>query len=337
MIDIDGSTGEGGGQVLRSSLGLSLVTGTPVRIRNIRAGRKRPGLMRQHLCAVGAAAAIGDAELEGDAIGSTELRFVPKTLRGGSHRFAVGSAGSAGLVFQTILPALLAADEPSEIAFEGGTHNAWAPPFDFLERSFLPAIRRLGAELDIELERHGFYPAGGGRFVARVQPSTLRSAEFVDRGAVGTRRGLILLAKVPRHVGERELKKLAQRFELSPGEVEIREIRDSLGPGNAVMIEVEHAGGCALFADFGDRKRRAERVAGAVARDARAWLEADVPVCPHLADQLLLPMALAGRGRFRTMEPTQHTRTNIWTIQQFLDIPIELRPQGTAWEVRVGG
>src|SRR2546428_9297761 len=160
MITIDGSFGEGGGQILRTALSLSLATGTPFRIENIRAGRKKAGLLRQHLTAVLAAAEIGAAEIEGATLGSTMLTFTPKSVRAGEYRFAVGTAGSGTLVFQTILPALLRASAATRVTIEGGTHNSAAPPFDFLDRTFLPLIRKMGATVSLKLERYGFYPAG---------------------------------------------------------------------------------------------------------------------------------------------------------------------------------
>ncbi len=140
LIRIDGSFGEGGGQILRTALSLSLVTGRPIQIDNIRAGRERPGLLRQHLTAVLAAAEIGQAQVEGAVLGSTSIGFVPGPVKAGEYRFAVGSAGSGTLVFQTVLPALMLATGPSRLVIEGGTHNDAAPPFPFLERAFLPLV-----------------------------------------------------------------------------------------------------------------------------------------------------------------------------------------------------
>src|SRR5215470_13994646 len=167
-IRIDGSFGEGGGQILRSSLSLSLVTGKPFRIENIRANREKPGLLRQHLTAVPAAAEVGAAEVEGASLGSKALSFVPGKVRAGEFRFAIGTAGSGTLGHQTILPALITAVGPSRIDIEGGTHNPAAPPFDFLERSFIPLIERMGPKVKFELQRFVFYPGGGGRMVLEV-------------------------------------------------------------------------------------------------------------------------------------------------------------------------
>src|SRR5258706_8068507 len=184
MIRIAGSFGEGGGQILRTSLSLSLATGKAFRIEKIRAGRERPGLLRQHLTAVLAAAEVGGAEVEGAALGSTSLSFSPGKVRGGEYRFSVGTAGSGTLVFQTVLPALMLAGEPSRIVIEGGTHNSAAPPFDFLARTFVPLLERMGPKVHLQFERYGFYPAGGGRFCAEVHPvKVLNGIEIGERGA----------------------------------------------------------------------------------------------------------------------------------------------------------
>ena len=186
-IDIDGSQGEGGGQILRTSLALSLATGRPFRIDGIRAGREKPGLLRQHLTAVHAAASVSGATVAGAELGSTTLSFEPGPVAGGEYHLAVGTAGSATLVLQTVLPALLRAVEPSELVLEGGTHNPFAPPFDFVAKTFVPVLRRMGADVTMSLERYGFYPAGGGRFSARVAPSALRPLSLTRRGERGSR------------------------------------------------------------------------------------------------------------------------------------------------------
>src|SRR5262245_20703997 len=200
MITIDGSFGEGGGQILRTSLALSLVTGKPFRIENVRAGRKSPGLLRQHQTAVSAAAAVGRAEIAGASIGSGELEFSPKAIAPGEYQFAIGTAGSTTLVLQTILPALMTATAPSRIALEGGTHNPFAPPFDFLVLSFLPLLKRMGVHIEAALERPGFYPAGGGRIVVSIKPGTLLRLDLENRGEVLSKRARAVVANLPRAV-----------------------------------------------------------------------------------------------------------------------------------------
>jgi len=203
--ELDGAQGEGGGQILRTALSLSLCTGTPFRIRNIRGGRKRPGLMRQHLTAVEAAAEICGAEVAGARVGSQALSFAPGRIRGGEYRFSIGTAGSCTLVFQTLLPALLRADRASRVELNGGTHNPMAPPFHFLERAFLPLLRRMGAEVSLELERFGFYPAGSGRFVAQVAPApSLVPFDLEGRGEPLRAYAEGFSAALPIHIAHRE-------------------------------------------------------------------------------------------------------------------------------------
>src|SRR5262245_51567856 len=209
MISIDGSFGEGGGQILRTALGLSLFTGQAFRIDKIRAGRRNPGLLRQHLTAVKAAAKIGQAEVTGANIGSTQLTFTPGRVSHGDYQFAVGTAGSATLVLQTVLPALLISgdrDQKTNLTLEGGTHNPYAPPFDFLARAFLPLLERMGPRFDVKLERYGFYPAGGGRIEISIEPATrLETIELNERGKILNRRATALVAHLPRSIAEREL------------------------------------------------------------------------------------------------------------------------------------
>jgi RNA 3'-terminal phosphate cyclase (ATP) len=337
MIAIDGSAGEGGGQILRTSLALALVTGESFRIERIRANRPRPGLQRQHLTAVLAAAEVGRAQVDGAALHSQCLTFSPGAVRPGHFRFATGTAGSAMLVLQTVLPALAMAGGPSQIDLEGGTHNIYAPPFDFLVTAFLPLFRRMGPRIEAVLHRAGFYPAGGGRVAVTVEPQArLTPIEVVDRGRVVRRRIRGIVSRLPRHIAEREVSTALRELDW-PGDCGNVEEVDSPGPGNAVIIEVHSEHVAEVVTGFGERGVRAEKVASAAAREARRYLEANVPVGEHLADQLLLPMALAGGGRFRTLAPTLHTSTNIATLARFLDTKIgvsEVDP-GT-WEIRAG-
>src|SRR5580704_3876555 len=198
IIQIDGSIGEGGGQILRTALGLSMVTGQPFRIEKIRAGRDKPGLLRQHLTAVNAAAAICGASVEGAAISSRELSFSPGKVKPGEYTFSIGSAGSTTLVLQTVLPALLTANGPSSLTLEGGTHNPHAPPIDFLEKAFLPLINRMGPAVNVTLERAGFYPAGGGRVAVKIRPAAkLSPLEIPERGEIKRRAAKAVVAALP--------------------------------------------------------------------------------------------------------------------------------------------
>jgi RNA 3'-terminal phosphate cyclase (ATP) len=336
-VKIDGSLGEGGGQVLRTSLALSLLTGRRLEISRIRAGRPRPGLQHQHLAAVRAAAAVGRAEASGAALGSSELAFLPGRIAAGSYRFATGSAGSATLVLQTVLLPLLAADGPSQLVLEGGTHNPWAPPFPFLDLAFLPLLRRMGAKVTARLERPGFYPAGGGRVLVAVEPSRLVPLELVERGPVLRRKAVAVVSRLPRRVAERELAVLRSELGLEVGDVEAREV-SSPGPGNAVWLEIASDNVTEVVTSFGQKGVPAETVAGGVAAEARAFIDAGVPVGAHLADQLLQPLALGAGGRFRTVAPSGHTRTNAHVIAAFLDAAVTMTEiGGGVWEISVGG
>ena len=326
MLTIDGSMGEGGGQILRSSLALSLITSLPFRITSIRSGRAKPGLMRQHLAAVRAAAAIGAAEISGDALGSTELTFRPGAVRGGDHTFATGGAGSTTLVFQTVLyPLLLATDVESTLRFEGGTHNPMAPPFDFLEGAFLPQLARMGATVSLGLARCGFYPAGGGVWTARIAPRrSLSRFELLERGAILSTHARALVARVPASVAVRELDTLASALAWERASCRPAVIEDAHGPGNALVATVVSEHVTEVFTGFGDRGVRAEAVAAGVAEEVRRYLASEVPVFEHLADQLLLPMALGEGGVFRTVALTDHGTTQITLLAMFLGTKVSV-------------
>jgi RNA 3'-terminal phosphate cyclase (ATP) len=336
VLHIDGSRGEGGGQVLRTSLALSMITNTPIRITNIRARRSRPGLMRQHLTAVQAAARIGKAQVEGAAVGSKEIAFTPSAVTPGDHHFAIGTAGSTTLILQTVLPALILAPGPSRLTLEGGTHNPMAPPFEFLDRAFLPLLRRMGAGVEVTLERAGFYPAGGGRLAVTVTPTReLQGLHLPERGEIRARRGTVLLANLPAHIAGREVKKLAELTNWDPDCFEIRQV-DSAGPGNAVLLELESDHVTEVFTAFGEPGVTAERVADQAVREMRRYLATDLPVGEHLADQLLLPLALAGSGSFRTLPLSLHAKTQMELIPEFLDVRIVVEGEEEGRGVRVG-
>lgn len=323
MLTIDGSYGEGGGQILRTSLALSLVTGKPFRIEKIRAGRKSPGLLRQHLTAVNAAAEVGGAGVINATIGSRELTFTPGRITAGDYHFAVGTAGSATLVLQTVLPALLTASAPSRLTLEGGTHNPFAPPFDFLEKSFLPLINRFGPQVTAELERPGFYPAGGGKFSVEINPAaSLNRLDLTERGKIKRRRGRAIVANLPRHIAEREIAVIRRKMSWNAEWLEAEVIDNSRGPGNIVLIEIESENATEVFTGFGERGVRAESVAEKAVQAARRYLSSEVAAGEYLADQLLLPMAMAGGGRFTTLPLSRHATTNINMIRKFLDVEI---------------
>ena len=328
LIELDGSQGEGGGQILRTALSLSMVTGRAFRIINIRAKRPKPGLLRQHLTAIKAAQSISNAQVRGDIPGSDEIEFKPGKILPGPYSFAVGTAGSATLVLQTILPPLMLAEAKSEITIEGGTHNAFAPPFDFLAESFLPLINQMGPQITAELERPGFYPAGGGRFTVDIAPCvTLKPLEVAERGDIASRCAVILTSGLSLNIAEREKAVLHKRLGWPIDSLHIKDFPSSAGPGNAVIAKLRSTAVTAIFTSFGEKGRGAEAVAESLCNQVRRYLSAGAPVDEHLADQLLIPMAMAGAGTFCAQSLTQHTRTNMDVITRFMDRRFQLRQQ----------
>jgi RNA 3'-terminal phosphate cyclase (ATP) len=339
MLIIDGSFGEGGGQILRTSLGLSLVTGMAFRIEKIRAGRKSPGILRQHLTAINAAAKIGQADVVGANLGSQQLTFIPKNIVTGEYSFAIGTAGSATLVLQTVLPALLTAEGATSLILEGGTHNPAAPPFDFLERTFIKQINKMGAKVTLDLVRPGFYPAGGGQIKVHIEPAkTLQGFELTSRGEILSRKARALVASLPPDIADRELNFIAQRMSWGKDWLHREIITNSRGPGNVVFIELESEHLTEIFTSFGERGVRAEAIADEVVKEARHYLASGVPVGEYLADQLLIPFALAGGGAFTTFGLSLHTTTNIEVIKKFLKVKINAKQLGKlSTLIEIGG
>ena len=334
-IEIDGA--DGGGQLLRTALTLSLCTGTAFQMRGIRAKRSRPGLMRQHLTAVAAATRIGNAKAIGAEPGATTLAFEPGSVTPGSYQFSIGTAGSATLVLQTLMPALWAAGASSEIALEGGTHNSMAPSADFLVDTYLPTLARMGIATQLRLERHGFYPAGGGRIVATIEPcASQRSLTAVDCEALPSITATALISALSEDIGQRELKVVARHFKLDDSSLILHSVPHAIGPGNALVIRVHREGHVETFTGFGERGVSAGQVAERLVIEVRDYLESGAHIGPYLADQLLMPMALAGSGEFITTMPTDHLKTNAALIEKFLPVEIEWEPiDDRRWRVSV--
>ncbi len=337
IIKIDGSEGEGGGQILRTSLSLAMITGKPFHMINIRAGRKKPGLLRQHLTSVKAAAAISGAKITGAEMGSGELKFLPGTVQGGRYQFAIGTAGSTTLVTQTLLPALMLAEHPSTITLEGGTHNMASPPFDFLAECYLPVLKTMGVRVEAEIHRYGFYPAGGGKVVFTITPAKrLKPVDLMTRGKQKKAYAEALFSGLEVSIPKRELKVVGKKMGWPEEVLLLRETHDSVGAGNVVFNKLVFENVTEVVAGFGVRGVRAEAVARNVCDATQVYLNSNAAVGEHLADQLLLPMALAGKGKFTTMEPTPHTLTNRDVIQKFIDCHIDFQKTGdTIWTVSI--
>lgn len=318
ILVVDGSMGEGGGQILRTTLALSLCFGRAIRIHSIRQRRHSPGLRPQHLAAANAAAEISGAEVSGNVIGSRELRFVPDTVKPGNYHFDIGTAGSASLVLQTVLPALSQAETVSHVVIEGGTHNERAPTFEFMELALAPILRRMGIQCRLSLQRAGYYPAGGGAITAEITPSdSLAPLCLNERGELVDLCAIARIARLPEHIASRELAVLRRELGIPKDRAKIQVDTDTAGPGNVVNLIVTSSHVTEVFSGFGRRGVPAERVADEVAAKSRRYLAANVPVGPYLADQLLLPMVLAGGKSFTTLAPSLHTRTNAALLEQF--------------------
>jgi len=349
MVVIDGSTGEGGGQVLRTALTLSVLTGQPVEVHNIRAGRPKPGLRPQHLTAVHAAAAICGARVEGAELDSQALRFAPQgPAQAGRYAFDVaqiagqGSAGAVGLVLQTVLLPLALADGESHLTLHGGTHVPWAPSVDYLKEVFLPTAARMGIRAEIELVAWGFYPVGGGEVQVRIEgrAGPLAPLRLTERGPLRRVWGFGVAANLPSHIPQRIANRARNvlRGAGLPADVQARRVR-SAGPGAAVFLFAEYEGVAAGFAAYGRKGLPSDKVAQAACDELLAHHRTGAPVDPHLADQLVLPAALAqGTSIIVTSAVTGHLLTNLSVVQAFLPVEVEVEgKKGAPGRVTIQG
>ncbi len=344
FLEIDGSIGEGGGQVLRTSLAMSAVLNHPIRMRNIRAGRDRPGLQPQHLACVNALAKITDAEVAGATFGSEQLKFEPRVLRPGNYRFDVAegrpSAGSLSLVLQAILLPLAFAGGESSVRLLGGTHVPWSPPVHYLQMVYLPTLAEMGLEAYVELNKVGWYPKGGGEIVAEIHPAELREIELTERGQWGSINGISAVTNLPLSVARRQQKHAMEILESEGVKASFDSVdMPSPGKGSFVFIQAEFEKSWAGFTALGARGKRAEEVAEEASKECLDFLETDAAIDEHLADQLIPAMALArGYSSFTTSKITRHLLTNIWVAEQFLPVRFHVDgEEGQPGSVSVGG
>ena len=330
MVAIDGSVGEGGGQVLRSALTLSMMTGQALEIFNIRAKRSTPGLRPQHLQSVQAAQKVSQAQVEGIKIGSTRLTFKPGALKAGRYHFDIGTAGSTSLVLQTILLPLTWAARNSSVTITGGTHVPWSPCFHYLDWQWIPYLQQMGIKADLVLELAGFYPQGGGRIQAKIQSSrTIRPLTLLERGHLRQVRGISATANLPREIAKRQrqrvVSQLGSRYPLN----DIRIVQfPSRFKGTMILLMADFESGQACYFGLGAPGKRAEVVADDAIQAMAAFLETKGVIDQYLADQLLLPMAFAdGSSIFRTSKVTQHLLTNAEIIREFLPVTIQVAGQ----------
>ncbi|NVM20997.1 MAG: RNA 3'-phosphate cyclase [Desulfobacterales bacterium] len=333
-LEIDGSFGEGGGQILRTALALAAILQMPVEIRNIRAGRKKPGLRPQHLMGVKSLTSVTSAHVEGAEPGSMRLYFEPRQLKPGTYTVDIGTAGSTGLVLQAMMPGLLFAGGTSRLTITGGTHVPWSPCFHFLNEVFVPALENMGAFVSLEIGRWGWYPKGGGRVIASISPTAeLRAIERASRGRLNGIYVLSAVSNLPKSIGERQRDQVLKRLAAKgydppdPSDPFRAELADapSPGAGTVVFIKAEFENGAAGFTSLGKRGKPAEKVADEACSDFFQFMSTDAAVDNHLADQLVLYMALAkGRSSFTAGTITGHLLTNIRVIEQFLRVKFDV-------------
>ena len=343
LAHIDGSYGEGGGQVLRTSLALSCALGTPIEITNIRKARKKPGLQPQHLTAVKAAAAISKAEVRGAVLSSTELQFRPGKTIGGIYAFDVaqkqGSAGSASLVLQAILLPLCFADQPSHITIKGGTHVPWSPSYHYLSRSAVPLLDRLGVSLKLSIDAWGWYPLGNGQVSARIMPQRrFRPFSLLDRGRLLRVSGISAVSNLPFHIAERQRDRARSALGRQGIDASIETLSaPSLGKGSFLLLVAEFEGLAAGFSSLGAIGKRAEEVADEACSELFSHLQTRGALDPHLADQIVPWLAFAGGpSEFTTSRVTSHLLTNLWVLQQFLQMDVQVEgAEGEEGRIRI--
>lgn len=334
LIEIDGSYGEGGGQILRTSISLAALTMKPVRISKIRAGRPKPGLKRQHLSGIQLTGELVDAAIEGLEVGSTEVSFIPKQRRGGSFRVDIGTAGSISLILQAVLPPAVLAPDPITFQIRGGTDVKWSPPIDYLRNVFAPVLRRLGPVVDIEQKKRGHYPRGGGEVFCKVSPvNELNSLDLVDFQELNAVEGVSHCVRLPSHVAERQASS-AEHVIRKKYDVDINIETESysknedhhLNPGSGIVLWADDRNGTRLGADsLGDRGVRAEEVGSKAAEQLIHEISSGRAIDSHLADMIVPYLAVSsGKSTIGISEVTSHLTTNLWTIEQILGTPIRL-------------
>lgn len=329
-LTIDGRYGEGGGQILRTALTLSAIYKVPVHIDHIRGNRRKPGLRPQHLIAVNALATITGAKVEGAKVDSCEILFEPGEIMGGNYCFDIGTAGSTGLVIQTVIPVLLLGKIPSQIQITGGTHVPWSPSFHYLNAVFLPALKKMGGEVSLEIDKWGWYPKGGGRVRALVKNTQgLKAIHLSNRGKLLNLHILSAVSNLPLTIAERQRDQALKRIEylgLRPN-ISI-ESAPSPGQGTVLFLAAQFEGSIGGFTSLGERGKRAEKVADDACNEFIKFMDSKGVIDIHLADQLVLYMALArGRSTLITERITEHLLTNMWVIEQFFPLKLDVEKE----------
>ncbi len=324
MIEIDGSLGEGGGQILRTALSLSCLFNKPFRIFNIRKGRKKPGLMPQHLTCLMAAQLISNAKVTGDYQASTELTFSPQEVKGGDFFFDIGTAGSTSLVIQTLIPSLIFLKEKTTLILQGGTHVPFSPSFHYISEGFVPMVERLGIKIRLTIESYGFYPKGGGRIRAEIFPvKDAKPLRIMERGKILRLKGYSGVGNLPLSIADRQknaaLEKIYSQVPDLQCAVDI-ELIDVPGPGQGtfVFLRAESENSIAGFTSLGERGKKAETVGQEAAAEFLKYYFTDGALDQYLSDQIVLYLRMSREESvFTTSCITQHLMTNLWVIGLF--------------------
>jgi len=339
MIELDGSEGEGGGQILRSALALSILTKKPFKIIHIRANRKQPGLRPQHAACIKAAAQICGGFYKGGSVGSSVLFFEPGEVKAGTYTFGIGTAGATGLVLHTLyLPLALSGTEPSNLTITGGTHVPLSPCYHYNAITWAGHLRRIGINIELEMTRPGFYPRGGGEIRATIQPcSRVNRLHLTKCPELTTAGGFSAVAGLPEAIAKRLMRRAAERLKREEIESHIPLEEWQGGPGTVIGILFRQLEVPPLFTAIGEQGRPAEAVADDAADEALAFRAAKAPVDAHAADQLVLPLVFSPEAsEFKTAEISSHLTTNIETIRRFVEREITLEGEvGSPGVVRI--
>lgn len=340
MREIDGSYGEGGGQLLRTSVALAAITGQPARLYNIRAKRSNPGLAPQHLAAVKAVAALCSAEVEGLTVKSREITFRPGSIQGGQFEFAVGTAGSITLVLQAALPVAVVCAEPSRITITGGTDVRAAPPLDYFRHVLLPLLSRIGVRAKIEVLCRGYYPRAGGRITVDVEPSrTLKPLVMVEPGDLAGIRGFAHISNLPAHIVHRMAASALAELSAFPAPAIDQVVLDgekAIGSGGAIVLAADKNGTRLGASAIAQRGIPAERLGSLAGQLLREEILSGATLDIHASDQVLIYLALAGgASSFLARSLSSHTATTMWLLQQFLPVRFDINQTGHLVRIKV--
>ncbi len=339
MIEIDGSQGEGGGQILRTSIGLSAVTGKPARIFNIRKGRPNPGLQAQHLVGIKAVSEICSGNLKAAQLGSTEVEFAPGKIKGGDYKFDVGTAGAVTLVLQSLIMPAIHADKEMGFEITGGTHVNWSPSFDYFQHIFCGWIKTLGIQVSAEILKYGFYPKGGGKVKVSIQPGSLKTLNLIDRGEY-LRTDIFSVASKDLQKNKVVERQIQGAEKILKTENQVPAYVDSFSTGSSLHLHSHYKNNWCMLGSsiIGEKNKTAEKVGEEAALLLKKQMDSQATLDEWMSDQILPFLALAkGKSEFITPELTKHAETNIWVIKKFLDVEFKVDCLEKGVKIRCSG